>query len=417
MQQYRELIQELIDKYDRQKTITADRTGVGTVKIVGRTQRFDLQKGFPLLTLKHTPFKSIVAELLWFLSGSVDNAALNELGCKIWDPWAVTAKDLVEYYCSDRYRAKARPDGELLERYSSIPKDTTDWDALLTQLIEIGYAPPNARFHLNGLGPIYSQSWTEMKDERVFEDNLSEPTQQVYMDDGFSIASAVTAEGLPITIVNRRINQIADAITLLKTRPTSRRIVVNAWDARYLPDESIPPQWNVIEGRACLAFCHNTFQFITEELSLTERIGLAVDDDEDGFPYLNASTGVWEQPTTHEECDACGTPRYRLNCIVNIRSNDMALGNPFNIASYALLTMMVGQVVNMIPAELIINIGDCHLYANQIESMRELLVREDKPLPMVTLNPGVLNIFKFTMEDFTLTGYHPHDKIKMPVAV
>jgi len=169
------------------------------------------------------------------------------------------------------------------------------------------------------------------------------------------------------------IDQIAEVIAQLRTRPDSRRLIVSAWNPAQLPDESISPQDNVEQGRMALAPCHAFFQFYVA----------------DG----------------------------KLSCQLYQRSADIFLGVPFNIASYALLTLMVAQVTGLQPGEFIHTLGDAHLYLNHLEQADKQLARELKPLPQMTLNKDVADIFSFSYEDFTLDGYEPHSGIAAPIAI
>ena len=245
-----------------------DRTGTGTLSLFGHQMRFDLGEGFPLLTTKKLHVKSIIHELLWFLSGNTNTAYLKANGVSIWDDWADEHGDL---------------------------------------------------------GPVYGAQWR------------SWPAR-----DGGGI------------------DQISELEHALKTDPNSRRHIVTAWNPADLP-------------RMALAPCHCLFQFYVAE--------------------------------------------GRLSCQLYQRSADVFLGVPFNIASYALLTMMMAQVTNLQPGEFVHTFGDVHLYLNHIEQADEQLRREPKPLPKMALNPAVRSIFDFTYADFTLTAYHPHPAIKAPVAV
>jgi thymidylate synthase len=245
-----------------------DRTGTGTLSLFGHQMRFDLGEGFPLVTTKKLHVKSIVHELLWFLSGDTNVAYLKANGVSIWNEWADANGDL---------------------------------------------------------GPVYGAQWR------------SWPTR-----DGGTL------------------DQIAEVERALRTNPNSRRHIVTAWNPADLP-------------RMALAPCHCLFQFYVAE--------------------------------------------GRLSCQLYQRSADVFLGVPFNIASYALLTMMMAQVADLEPGEFVHTFGDVHLYLNHIEQADEQLKREPRPLPQMSLNPSVRSIFDFYYEDFTLTGYHPHPAIKAPVAV
>lgn len=264
MQQYLQLLQHILDK----GTEKSDRTGTGTTSCFGYQMRFDLQKGFPLVTTKKLHLKSIIHELLWFLKGDTNIAYLKENNVKIWDEWADANGDL---------------------------------------------------------GPVYGKQWR----------------------------SWTGADG-------KTYDQIKDVLHQLKTNPDSRRMIVNAWNVAELPDMALSP-------------CHALFQFYVA----------------DG----------------------------KLSCQLYQRSADVFLGVPFNIASYALLTMMMAQVCGLQYGEFIHTFGDVHLYSNHIEQAKLQLTREPHALPQMKLNPEVKDLFDFTFEDFTLENYEAHAHIKAPVAV
>jgi thymidylate synthase len=264
MRQYLDLLAEILEHGVPKN----DRTGTGTLSVFGRQLRFDLGRGFPLVTTKKVHLRSIVHELLWFLRGDTNVGYLREHGVGIWDEWADA-------------------EGEL--------------------------------------GPIYGHQWR------------SWPTR-----DGGSI------------------DQIARAVELLQRDPDSRRIVVSAWNVADL-------------DRMALAPCHCLFQF-------------------------------W-------------VARGRLSCQLYQRSGDVFLGVPFNIASYALLTLMLARVTDLEPGELVHTFGDVHLYSNHLEQARQQLAREPRPLPTMIVARRPSSIFDFRYEDFELVGYDPHPAIKAPVAV
>lgn len=264
MQTYLDLLHKLLTE----GAVKNDRTGTGTRSIFGHQMRFDLSKGFPLLTTKKLHLKSIIHELLWFLSGDTNIAYLKENGVRIWDEWADENGDL---------------------------------------------------------GPVYGHQWRSWS-----------------CGDG------------------RSIDQIAQVLAQIKANPDSRRLLVTAWNPCQVDDMALPP-------------CHCLFQFYVA----------------DG----------------------------KLSCQLYQRSADVFLGVPFNIASYALLTLMMAQVTGLRPGEFIHTLGDAHLYGNHLEQAREQLQRSPRPLPHMRLNPAVRDLFAFRYDDFTLEGYDPHPHIKAPVAV
>ena len=258
-----------------------DRTGTGTYSVFGYQMRFDLAKGFPLVTTKKCHLRSIIHELLWFLKGETNIGYLKDNGVSIWNEWATE-------------------EGEL--------------------------------------GPVYGKQW------RSWEG----PNGEV-------------------------VDQIVDLVKEIKTNPDSRRLVISAWNPTVLPDVSVSPRENAANNRQALPPCHCLFQFYVL----------------DG----------------------------KLSCQLYQRSADIFLGVPFNIASYALLTMMVAQVCDLEVGEFVHTFGDAHLYSNHLEQVNEQLAREPLPLPEMKLNPDVKDLFDFTIDDFELVGYQAHSHIKAPVAV
>lgn len=264
MRQYLDLMRHV---YDHGTTKT-DRTGTGTRSVFGHQMRFDLAEDFPLVTTKKLHLRSIIHELLWFLSGDTNIRYLKENGVKIWDEWADENGDL---------------------------------------------------------GPVYGSQWR----------------------------SWPSADG-------RHIDQISQVVEQIKNSPDSRRLIVSAWNVGEIDNMALPP-------------CHAFFQFYVA----------------DG----------------------------RLSCQLYQRSADIFLGVPFNIASYALLLLMVAQVTGLKPGEFIHTLGDAHLYSNHLEQAELQLSRQPLPLPTMTLNPDIDDLFKFTFDDFELTGYESYPHIKAPVAV
>ena len=264
MKQYLDLMQHVLDRGVRKE----DRTGTGTLSVFGYQMRFDLAAGFPAVTTKKLHLRSIIHELLWFLSGDTNIRYLRDNGVSIWDEWADDNGDL---------------------------------------------------------GPVYGYQWR----------------------------SWPAADG-------RHIDQISQVLDQLRNNPDSRRIIVSAWNVGDIDNMALPP-------------CHAFFQF-----------------------YVAGG---------------------RLSCQLYQRSADIFLGVPFNIASYALLTMMMAQATGLQPGEFVHTLGDAHLYANHLEQARIQLQREPRSPPTMKLNPDVKDLFAFRFGDFELLDYDPHPHIKAPVAV
>ncbi|PKM91671.1 thymidylate synthase [Candidatus Falkowbacteria bacterium HGW-Falkowbacteria-1] len=270
MKEYLNLLKDVFEN----GTDRDDRTGIGTRGVFGRQVRFDLSKGFPLMTTKKVHLKSIIYELLWFLKGDTNIKYLNDHGVSIWNEWADENGDL---------------------------------------------------------GPIYGKQWTAWEGKN-----------------------------------GEKINQIAEVVEMIKKNPESRRIIVSGWNVGDLKQlisgkKTAPPP------------CHTIFQF-----------------------YV--SNG-------------------KLSCQLYQRSADIFLGVPFNIASYALLTMMMAQVCGLKTGEFVHTFGDLHIYKNHFEQVKEQLSREPKELPKMIINPSKKDIFSFEYEDFTLEGYDPCPGIKAPIAI
>lgn len=274
MKQYLDLIKHVVENGAEKH----DRTGTGTKSVFGHQMRFDLSKGFPMVTTKKVHLKSMVYELLWFLNGDTNINYLQENGVRIWNEWADENGDL---------------------------------------------------------GPVYGHQWRNWNNEEI--------------------------------------DQIVDIIETLKNNPDSRRMLVSAWNPSVMPDTSKPFSENVANGKAALPPCHAFFQFYVA----------------DG----------------------------KLSCQLYQRSADIFLGVPFNIGSYALLTMMMAQVCGYEAGDFIHTFGDAHIYSNHMEQIELQLSREPRPLPKMLLNPDVKDIFGFKFDDFTLIDYNPHPHIKGAVAI
>ena len=289
----------------------SDRTGTGTKNVFGYQMRFNLEDGFPLLTTKKVPIKSIVHELLWFLRGDTNLKYLADNDVHIWDEWP--------------YRAY------LLKNKMPVPEiNGEEWKGGMREFVEkVKRDEVFAKKH-GDLGPVYGYQWR----------------------------SWPTPDG-------KKIDQIENAIELIKKNPNSRRIIVSGWnvaDIEEMAKAGIPP-------------CHTLFQFYVS----------------DG----------------------------KLSCHLYQRSCDTFLGVPFNIASYSLFTMILAQITGLQPGEFVWTGGDVHLYSNHLEQAKLQLSRRDdiRPLPKMKINPAKNKIEDFTIEDFELVDYNPHEGIRAPIAV
>ena len=288
MKQYLDMCRFVLEN-GKMKT---DRTNTGTVSYFGYQARYDLEEGFPLLTTKKVHLKSIIHELLWFISGDTNIKYLVDNDVRIWNEWPFEAyKNSSEYQGEDlkEFAAKIKEDNEFAKKWGN-------------------------------LGPIYGKQWRDFGG----------------------------------------VDQLENLVNDLKNNPSSRRLIISAWNPPLIPQMALPP-------------CHAFMQF-----------------------YVNDG---------------------ELSCQLYQRSADIFLGVPFNIASYSLFTMMLAQVCGLKAKWFVHTLGDAHIYSNHFEQVNLQLSREPKKLPIMKINPSVKSIYDFKYEDFTLEGYDPHPLIKGVVAV
>jgi thymidylate synthase len=324
--QYQTLLQTILD-YGIEK---GDRTGTGTKSIFGYTIRHNMKEGFPLITTKKMPFRLIATELLWFLRGDTNIKFLVDNDCHIWDG------DAYKNYLKNW---KPQP---IIETQSYLIEQEYVNDRPLPKDMFIHCIKTDDEFakKWGELGPIYGAQW------RAWGGYDKIPS-------GYNHGSVTHFKEVP------KLDQIASLISDLKTNPDSRRLMVNAWNPGELDQMTLPP-------------CHYGFQVYTRELSLKERMNLCKErweDIDDGQPMLPSDieyfmNNEWNIPTR------------AISLMWNQRSVDTFLGLPFNIASYGLLLEIIAKAVNMIPDELIGNLGDTHLYLNHIEQAKEQIGRE-----------------------------------------
>ncbi|MGM9971577.1 MAG: thymidylate synthase [Anaeroplasmataceae bacterium] len=288
MKQYLDLCRDILSKGHKKE----DRTGTGTISLFGYQMRFDLSKGFPLLTTKKVYLKAIIHELLWFISGSTNIKYLVDNDVRIWNEWPYEI-----YKKSDEFK------GETIEEFVKHIKEDDEFAS-----------------KWGNLGPVYGKQWRNFGG----------------------------------------VDQLSDLIEQIKTNPDSRRLIISAWNPAEVKDMALPP-------------CHSFMQFYVV----------------DG----------------------------KLSCQLYQRSADVFLGVPFNIASYALFTMMIADVCNLEYGDFVHTLGDAHIYLNHLEQINLQLSREPRELPKMIINKNVKSIFDYKYEDFKLEGYDPHPTIKGVVAV
>lgn len=255
------------------------------------------------------------------------------------------------------------------------------------------------------LGPVYGKQWREWRDCKVVECHDVGRTQQL-MQRGYKYIGNIKEDGTTYLVYEKPHDQISKVIQQLREDPDSRRIIVSAWNVADLDDMALNP-------------CHNYFQFYTTEMTLLERLDWYEANEPEKFanaPLINHED-IDNEERLHETLDREGIPRRKLSCFFLMRSNDVFLGLPFNIASYALLTHIVAQQLNMVPDELVYSGVDVHLYSNHLEQAKLQLTREPYPLPKLVIKRKPGSIFDYKYEDFELVGYQAHPHIAAPVAV
>lgn len=255
------------------------------------------------------------------------------------------------------------------------------------------------------LGPVYGKQWREWRDCKVVECHDVGRTQQL-MQRGYKYIGNMKEDGTTYLVYEKAHDQISKVIQQLREDPDSRRIIVSAWNVGDLDDMALNP-------------CHNYFQFYTTEMTLLERLDWYEVNEPEKFanaPLINHED-IDSEERLHETLDREGIPRRKLSCFYMMRSNDYLLGAPFNIASYALLTYIVAQQLNMVPDELVYSGVDVHLYSNHLEQAKLQLTREPYPLPKLVIKRKPVSIFDYKYEDFELVGYQAHPHIAAPVAV
>ena len=389
--QYIDLLQYILDHGIEKK----DRTGTGTKSIFGYTIRHNMKGGFPLLTTKKISFRLIVTELLWFLRGDTNIKFLIDNDCHIWDGDAYKNYDK---FCIDTKwmeSVKKELNGEVYDMGRKYDKDgftnriKTD-DEFAKKWCE--------------LGPVYGKQWRDWVRKTTRDEKIVKPG-----------------------VYETGIDQIANLINDLKTNPDSRRLMVTAWNPAELDQMTLPP-------------CHYGFQVYTRELTTKERLKIWISrcTDDDYKQQLEEAFNDWDNPNWahgvfETDMDDAEIPARTISLMWNQRSVDIFLGLPFNIASYGLLLEIIAKSVNMVPDELIGNLGDTHLYLNHVDQAKEQIGREPFELPKLNINTefwphedeGVLdaltvfNNFKndnfckcLLEEDLQLYNYQYHPSIK-----
>jgi thymidylate synthase len=376
---YQDLLQDILDN----GVVKKDRTGTGTISVFGRQIRHKMSQGFPLLTTKKMAWKTMVVELLWFLRGDTNIKFLLDYDCHIWDGdayknYSKKVNELIDgYMCGDIIGMQPH-----IEDMFSNPDDLTP----LTQEEFIDKIKTNVEFakQWGELGPIYGKQWRSWLK------------------------------------VGEEIDQIKNLIDDLKTNPDSRRLMVSAWNVGELNHMILPP-------------CHYGFQVYTRELTGEDRWELLKNKVGDEKFQSMVDDIVPFGGGLSEELQSYNIPRRAISLMWSQRSVDTFLGLPFNIASYGLLLEIIAKEVNMIPDELIGNLGDVHLYSNHVEQAKEQINREPYDLPTIQITERNWymhekvkehlgektfseKILSYRPDCFELINYKSHLKIKAPLS-
>ena len=374
----------LLSKILTEGTKKTDRTGTGTISLFGESITHYMKDGFPLLTGKKMAWKSVVAELLWFMRGETNIQPLLKDNCNIWvgDCYKVYENFIkLQRDIEKKKVEKLRAEGKrvkvalikLLTKEEFIEEIKED-DVFAEKFGE--------------LGPIYGKQWRQWQGWMQYKDDNGKT--------GFG---------------SLWYDQLARAVHDLRTNPDSRRIMVNSWNVADLDKMVLPP-------------CHYSFQFYTHDLSLQERVDLGVKDyGVDILDFGINSDGAEDVEEMNRIIDTYGVPKRYISLLWNQRSVDTFLGLPFNIASYGLLLELVGRMVNMVPYKLVGNLGDTHLYSNHIEQAKEQMGRTSYELPSIEIDNKIdfsddldKILDEIKVEDIRLVNYKSHDKIVAPLS-
>jgi thymidylate synthase len=360
---YQALLQDILDN-----GVTKETRNGGTISVFGRQIRHRMSDGFPLLTSKKMYFKGILTELLWFLRGDTNIKYLVDNNCHIWDGDC--------YWNHLRHIRKESIQPLLDSGWCVEPNYPTQEEFINKIKTDDEFAKK-----FGNLGHIYGKQWRSWTKKKMYL-STDGSYENIYDDADQTV-----------------IDQIANLINDLKINPDSRRMMVIAYNVGELEEMVLPP-------------CHYGFQVYTRELKKLERINIAIEKK------LTHETAHLTKDFDYQKwCDEQNIPTRAISLMWSQRSCDFPLGIPANIMSYGILLMMLAKQVNMIPDELIGNFGDCHIYLNQIDGVKEQLTREPYPLPIVKLSDRVVNdISEYTHNDIILENYQSHPKIYFPLS-
>lgn len=357
MRQYLNLLETILE----QGVDSSDRTGTGRRRMFGAMMRFNMKDGLPLVTTREVFTSSLIHELLWFIKGGTN---VNNLDTAIWNKWAVKQEHIEAF----------------AEKYDGGDEDTR-------ALILHGFP----EHFLGSVGPMYGAAWRNSPQylyhdhwPKIAMDDIPKDKLAGYIDEYNNREAGEEDEVSLEEYCNYRyrgtVDQLNDLIIGLRDRPYSARHIVNAWIPQWLPFEDLKPQENVMLARGSLAPCHMSFTC---------------------FVYPPETEGG----------------KKRLSLSMHLRSSDSTVGQPYNLAQYSVLLLMLAHVTDMEAHEFVCYIDDCHIYQDQIELAKEQIKREPRPLPTLWLNPEVKSIFDFTFDDIKIENYNPHERIDYPVSI
>ncbi len=387
--QYQQLLQDILQNGVKK----SDRTGTGTVSVFGRQIRHKMSEGFPLLTTKKMPFKLVVAELIWFLRGDTNIKFLLDYDCHIWDGDAY--KNYQTYMNKNLTETRWCKIIEISEDGTGIGATCRHYTK--EEFIDKIKTDDEFAKKWGELGPIYGKQWRNWRSQDGMIGEKDENGTRI--------------------ITWNQIDQIQNLINELKTNPDSRRLMVSAWNVSELHNMVLPP-------------CHYGFQVYTRELTFDERYKLYTGSDK---TWEEGGGNAWGKINGLDMMDEDNVPTRAISLMWNQRSVDTFLGLPFNIASYGLLLEIIAKEVNMIPDELIGNLGDVHLYKNHLEQAKMQILRKPYKLPRIEITernwyqhekvkehvgPKNFNekIMSYRPDSFNLIGYDSHSGIKAPLS-
>jgi len=381
--------------------VKKNRTGVDTIGIFGAQAKYDVDlNAFPILTTKKVHWPAIVHELLWFISGDTNIKYLVDNNVRIWNEWAFSRYQKVKptlggIMLVDELLFTNQEKRVLSSKLE--PEDVDVVDIVKKSIQE----KQNAFIDRIKNDNEFAKQWGELGEGTYGGMWRDFPFYTTVNDNDASTCPKGTASGTKGDYAESwffgRIDQLQKVINKLKFYPDDRRMIVSAWHPYWVDHCALPP-------------CHCLFQFHTEELTLEERIEIL---QKQVGPVNLPKSEMWVIQKLAEE----NIPSRRLNCLLYQRSQDTALGNPFNVASYSLLTAMIAQTVNMTTGTFTHSTGDTHIYVNHLDGLKLQLTREPKKLPNLWLNPEVKSLFDFKYDDIKLLDYEFHPTIKFDVAV